>query len=95
MDKKTYLKEIIDDLDDDSIFKILFWILESMDYIENSAIDEMIIIISGIWNEISEKINNETKIRLKEYLINLKNIELQERKQELSSLFWNVIDYQI
>lgn len=95
MDKKTYLKEIIDDLDDDSIFKILFWILESMDYIENSAIDEMIIIISGIWNEISEKINNETKTRLKEYLINLKNIELQERKKELSSLFWNVIDYQI
>lgn len=90
MNKKTYLKEIIDDLDDDSTFKILFWILEDMDYIEDSIIDEMISIISGIWDEISEKINNETKIRLKEYLINLKNIELQERKEEVWSLLSSI-----
>jgi hypothetical protein len=58
-----------------------------MNEIDNETIDKLISAIESIWDNISEQIQLEKMKNIREYLLNLKNIEIQERKREISSMF--------
>lgn len=86
MDKREYLRSIINELEEDSNFKIIFEILESENMITDEMIDWMILELENLSTKILDKDYQEKINQMKLFLVNLKTKESEERQREIMDL---------